>query len=178
MRLGYIIPFVLFLALAVALYVGLQLKPRDIPSALIDKPVPTFDLGPVKNYSPGLKTANLQEGEVSLVNIFASWCGPCRVEHPVFMALSKTGEVTLHGINYKDDPDNASNWLARYGNPYERTGADRNGRVGIDWGVYGVPETFVIDQSGRIRYKHVGVMTQDILDKNILPLVRQLKAGK
>jgi cytochrome c biogenesis protein CcmG/thiol:disulfide interchange protein DsbE len=94
------------------------------------------------------------------------------------MALSKTGEVTLHGINYKDDPDNASNWLARYGNPYERTGADRNGRVGIDWGVYGVPETFVIDQSGRIRYKHVGVMTQDILDKNILPLVRQLKAGK
>ena len=155
MRLGYIIPFVLFLALAVALYVGLQLKPRDIPSALIDKPVPVFDLGPVKNYSPGLSTANLQDGKVSLVNIFASWCGPCRVEHPVFMA-----------------------WLARHGNPYDRTGADRNGRVGIDWGVYGVPETFVIDQSGRIRYKHVGVMTQDILDKNILPLVRQLKAGK
>ena len=178
MRLGYIIPFVLFFALAVALYVGLGLKPRDIPSALIDKPVPEFNLPPVKDHDLGLKTADLQSGEVTLVNVFASWCGPCRVEHPVFMALAKTGEVTLHGINYKDDPDNASNWLARYGNPYKRAGADRNGRVGIDWGVYGVPETFVVDQGGRIRHKHVGVLSQDDLDNKILPLVRKLKTKK
>lgn len=178
MRIGYVIPLVLFFALAVALYVGLSLKPRDIPSALIDKPVPEFDLPPVKTYKPGLKTADLKNGEVSLVNVFASWCGPCRVEHPVFMELAKKGEVTIHGINYKDDPDNASNWLARYGNPYNRTGADRKGRVGIDWGVYGVPETFVVDQTGRIRYKHVGVMTQDDIDNKVMPLVRDLKAGK
>jgi len=178
MRLGYIIPFVLFFALAVALYVGLGLKPRDIPSALIDKPVPEFNLAPVKDHKLGLKSADLKAGEVSIVNIFASWCGPCRVEHPVFMALAKTGEVALHGINYKDDPDNASNWLARYGNPYDRTGADRNGRVGIDWGVYGVPETFVIDQEGRIRYKHVGIVSQDDMKNKILPLVRELKEKK
>jgi len=178
MRLGYAIPVVVFFALAVALYVGLGLKPRDIPSALIDKPVPTFDLAAVKGRDMGLKTADLNNGEVALVNVFASWCGPCRVEHPLWMDVQAAGKVPLHGINYKDDPDNAAKWLDRFGDPYTRTGADRNGRVGIDWGVYGVPETFVIDRQGRIRYKHVGVMTRDILDGRILPLVRQLQEQK
>ncbi len=178
MRLSYAVPLVIFAALAVALYVGLGLKPRDIPSALIDKPVPAFDLPAVKGRALGLKTADLNNGEVALVNIFASWCGPCRVEHPLWMDIQAVGEVPLHGINYKDDPDNAEKWLDRFGDPYTRTGADRNGRVGIDWGVYGVPETFVVDRQGRIRYKHVGVMRREVLDQQILPLVRKLQAQK
>jgi len=175
MRLGFAVPLILFGALAVALYVGLGLKPRDIPSALIDKPVPVFDLPAVKGRTLGLKTADLNNGEVSLVNIFASWCGPCRIEHPLWMDIQAAGDVQLYGINYKDDADNAADWLDRFGDPYARTGADRNGRVGIDWGVYGVPETFVIDKQGRIRYKHVGVMTREALDQRILPLVRELQ---
>ena len=176
MRIAYVIPLVVFALLAAAMYVGLSLNPKNIPSALIDKPVPEFDLAPVKGRKLGLKTADLGQGKVSLVNIFASWCGPCRIEHPLWMDLAEKGEVSLHGINYKDDPYNAQQWLDRYGDPYERTGADIKGWVGIDWGVYGVPETFVIDGQGRIRYKHVGVMRREVLDDIILPLVQRLKS--
>ncbi len=175
MRLGYLFPLVVFGILSVVLYVGLSLEPKKIPSALIDKPVPEFDLDAVKGRTLGLKTADLENGEVALVNVFASWCGPCRVEHPLWMDVAEDKQVPLHGINYKDDPDNASKWLDRYGDPYERTGADRKGKAGIEWGVYGVPETFVIDAKGRIRYKHVGVMTRDVLNQSILPLVEQLQ---
>ncbi len=171
-RLYFILPLVLFVALAIVLYVVLvDPEKKDIPSALIDKPVPTFDLPPIEGYDAGLATANLMIGQPVLVNIFASWCGPCRIEHPLLMDLATQNTVPIFGINYKDDPDDASGWLKRYGDPYTRIGADRDGRVGIDWGVYGVPETFVVDGAGRIIYKHIGVLTRRDLEETILPLI-------
>lgn len=176
MRISHILPLALFAAVAVALGVGLTLNPRLIPSALIDKPVPEFALPPVGDRGEGFVTADLQTGEVAIVNVFASWCGPCRIEHPLLMEVAQNGDVPVHGINYKDQPKNATNWLKRYGNPYEKIGADRDGRVSIDWGVYGVPETFVVDRQGRIAYKHVGPMMAEDMHQRILPLVRELQA--
>ncbi len=175
-RLRYILPAILFVALAAAL--GVQLltgEPGKVPSALIDKPAPDFDLPPVRGFEPGFKTADLEGGEIALVNVFASWCGPCRIEHPLLMALATAGAVPIYGINYKDAPSDAERWLGRFGNPYTRTGADVDGRTGIDWGVYGVPETFVVDGAGRIRYKHIGVLTRQDLDETILPLIEALR---
>ena len=136
--------------------------------------MPVFDLPPVKGRELGLSGAALK-GEVSLVNVFASWCTACREEHPLLMELKKNGLLPIHGLNYKDKPEDASKWLNELGDPYTRTGADINGRVGIDWGVYGVPETFVIDRDGRIAYKHIGPLTQDVLRKKILPLISELR---
>jgi len=150
-------------------------EPKKIPSALIDKPAPEFELPPVQGYDVGLSTADLRSGNVLLVNIFASWCGPCLVEHPVLTRLAETTDIPIYAINYKDAPDNAARWLKRNGDPYTRIGADLSGRVGIDWGVYGVPETFVIDGEGRIRYKHIGVLTEDDVQGTILPLVERLR---
>jgi cytochrome c biogenesis protein CcmG/thiol:disulfide interchange protein DsbE len=175
-RLSFIIPLAVFAVLVLALGVGLTLNPRVIPSALIDKPVPEFELPPVLGHERGFATTDLKKGKAAVVNIFASWCGPCRIEHPLWMELAKGGQVPLHGINYKDKPENARDWLARYGDPYTLIGADRDGRVSIDWGVYGVPETFVVDGQGRIAFKHVGVMTRQILDQTIMPLIRELDA--
>ena len=118
--------------------------------------------------------ADLQ-GQVSLVNVFASWCVPCRAEHPLFMELSRTGEVPIYGINYKDPPDQAEAWLAELGDPYTRIGADLDGRVGIDWGVYGIPETYVIAADGTIAYRHVGPVTRSDIGETIMPLVRDLQ---
>lgn len=177
LRLRFIVPAVLFLVLAVIL--GWQLltgEPDKIPSALIDKPIPEFDLPPVKGYDDGLSDEDIKEtGGVSLVNVFASWCGPCRVEHPMLMALARGEVVPVYGINYKDAPEDAERWLEENGDPYARVGADIDGRVGIDWGVYGVPETFVVDDAGRIVYKHIGVLTKADLDEKILPLVESLQ---
>jgi cytochrome c biogenesis protein CcmG/thiol:disulfide interchange protein DsbE len=175
LRLRFILPVVLFVVLAVVLLAQLLTGSQDIPSALIDKPIPEFDLPPVENTELGLASADLREGQISLVNVFASWCGPCRVEHPLLMELAAKGTLPIHGINYKDAPEDASRWLARYGNPYARAGADIDGRVGIEWGVYGVPETFVIDETGRIVYKHIGVLTQSDLDEKILPLIESIR---
>ena len=177
-RLRYLLPVFLFVAVAAAL--GVQLftgEPGNVPSALIDKPVPEFALPPVQGFEQagGFATADLGNGEIALVNIFASWCGPCRVEHPLFMALAEAGTVPLYGINYKDTPDDAERWLGRLGNPYTLMGADLDGRTGIDWGVYGVPETFVVDGAGRIRHRHVGVLSQHDLDETILPLIEDLR---
>ena len=177
-RLRYLVPVFLFVALAAAL--GVQLltgDPGKVPSALIDKPVPEFALPPVQGFEEagGFATADLGNGEIALVNIFASWCGPCRVEHPLLMALAEAGTVPLYGINYKDTPDDAERWLGRLGNPYTLMGADRDGRTGIDWGVYGVPETFVVDGAGRIRHRHVGVLSRHDLDETILPLIEDLR---
>ena len=177
-RLRYLVPVFLFVALAAAL--GVQLltgDPGEVPSALIDKPVPEFALPPVQGFEEagGFATADLGNGEIALVNIFASWCGPCRVEHPLFMALAEAGTVPLYGINYKDTPDDAERWLGRLGNPYTLMGADLDGRTGIDWGVYGVPETFVVDGAGRIRHRHVGVLSRHDLDETILPLIEDLR---
>lgn len=174
-RLLVILPLALFAAIAVAFALGLNRKPDVLPSALIGKPVPVFSLPPVQGRVAGLSNRDLM-GEVSIVNFFASWCVPCWAEAPLFMQLAATGVVPIHGINYKDRPQDAAAWLDKVGDPYTRTGADLDGRVGIDWGVYGLPETFVIDRDGKIVHKHIGVITERDLDDTILPLVRRLQA--
>ena len=166
-------PVVVFAGLAVALAWGLTRDPKVLPSALIDKPVPEFNLPPVKGRTSGLASADLS-GEVSIVNVFASWCLPCKAEHPIWMDLKARNVVPIHGLNYKDTPDDASAWLNRLGDPYKRTGADLDGRVALDWGVYGVPETFIVSADGRIAYKHVGPVTQEIVDGTLMPIVDRL----
>ncbi len=173
-RLRYLFPIAAFVALVMAFAWALNRDPRTIPSALIDKPVPQFSLPPVQGRALGLSDLDLV-GEVSLVNVFASWCVACREEHPLFMRLKAAGTVPIHGLDYKDPPDAAAKWLDTLGDPYTRTGADRNGRVAIDWGVYGVPETFVIAKDGRIAHKHIGPITPQALDDTILPLIRRLR---
>ena len=160
-----------------ALAVGLTLNPREVPSPLIGKPVPAFDLPPVKGRTLGLSSADLGKGEVALVNVFASWCVACREEHPVLMDLKERGLVPIHGLNYKDQPDDAARWLAEWGDPYTRTGADVDGRVGIDWGVYGVPETFVIGPDGRIAYKYIGPITPEFVSEQLMPMIADVMKG-
>jgi cytochrome c biogenesis protein CcmG, thiol:disulfide interchange protein DsbE len=163
-------------ALVLGLFLlGLQREDaQTLPSALIDRPVPDFQLAGLRDGAPGLSTADLNAPGVKLVNIWASWCGPCRAEHPQLMALAEGG-VPLHGINYKDEPAAATGFLDELGDPYTLIGADDTGRTGIDFGVYGVPETFVIDAEGTVVYRHVGpVMARDI-EKYISPAIE--KAG-
>lgn len=173
-RLVFLLPVLVFLGLAVLLGAGLFLDPREVPSPLIGKPVPEFSLPPVRGRTLGLSSADLKS-EVSLVNVFASWCVACREEHPLLMQLQQQGLVPIHGLNYKDAPKDAAEWLDALGDPYTRTGADINGRVGIDWGVYGVPETFVIGRNGQIAYKHIGPMTPRDWDEKIAPLIERLR---
>jgi cytochrome c biogenesis protein CcmG/thiol:disulfide interchange protein DsbE len=172
----FVLPVVLFGSLVVALAWGLGRNPDEIPSVLVGRPVPVFALPPIQGRRLGLSNAHLP-GEVSLVNVFASWCTPCRAEHPLFMQLARSGVVPIHGLNYKDRPADAARWLDSLGDPYTRTGADIDGRVAIDWGVYGVPETFVIGADGRIAYKHIGLVTQAVLTETILPLVERLRGS-
>ena len=173
-KLVFIVPILLFGVIAVFFAVGLTLDPRKLPSMLIGKTVPDFDLPPVAGRKLGLSDEDLK-GEVSLVNVWASWCTECRAEHPLLMDLAKRGGVPIHGLNYKDKPVDAQNWLDNLGDPYTRTGADRDGRVAIDWGVYGVPETFVVDSEGKIVYKHIGAISVAILNEKILPVISELK---
>ncbi|MSO64753.1 MAG: DsbE family thiol:disulfide interchange protein [Alphaproteobacteria bacterium] len=172
MRWRFVIPLSAFAVIAAALVIGLTLRPHDIPSALIGHPVPEFDLPAVQGRSLGLSSADLRRGEPVLVNVFASWCIPCREEHPLLMELTRGGRVMVYGINQRDDPANAERWLATFGDPYRRTGADLSGRVSIDWGVYGVPETFVVDGSGCIQFKLISVLTRDIFEREIVPRLR------
>jgi cytochrome c biogenesis protein CcmG/thiol:disulfide interchange protein DsbE len=169
----YLIPVVVFGLMAAGFYFGLGIDNNVLPSALINEEAPTFDLPPLPGRDKGFSSADLQ-GHVSLVNTFASWCGPCRMEHPVLNALAATKRVPIYGINYKDTGDAATGWIKSLGDPYTRIGMD-SGRVGIDWGVYGVPETFVIDKTGHIRYKHVGPLSEGDLDHTIMPLVAKLQ---
>jgi cytochrome c biogenesis protein CcmG/thiol:disulfide interchange protein DsbE len=171
-----LIPLLLFAGVVVLLGVGLTRDPREVPSPLIGKPVPKFALPAVKGRSLGLSSKDLK-GEVSLVNVFASWCVACRDEHPVLMNLQREGFVPIHGLNYKDRPEDAARWLDTLGDLYARTGADLEGRVAIDWGVYGVPETFVIDRDGRIAYKQIGPVTPEILEQKLRPLIAGLRSG-
>lgn len=173
-HLIYAMPLVAFAGVAAAFAWGLTRNPQELPSALIGKPVPVFSLPPVQGRTLGLSSADLK-GQVSLVNVFASWCVACRAEHPLFMQLAAGKVVPINGLNYKDAPQDAADWLDRLGDPYSRTGTDRDGRVAIDWGVTGVPETFVIDASGRVAYKQVGPVTQQGLDETILPLITRLR---
>ena len=170
-----LLPLIAFLALGALLAVGLTLNPRELPSALIDRPVPQFQLAPVQGRTLGLGNADLR-GEVSVVNVFASWCAECRTEHPLLMQLAAQRLVPLHGLNYKDRGEDAARWLGELGDPYTRTGADLDGRAGIEWGVYGVPETFVVDKRGVIRDKIIGPLTPKIAEERLLPLVRRLQA--
>jgi cytochrome c biogenesis protein CcmG/thiol:disulfide interchange protein DsbE len=173
-RLLYLIPALVFVVVGIGLAVGLTRDPSTLPSALIDKPVPTFRLPTIaEREGDGLSSDDLQ-GHVSLVNVFASWCAPCRVEHPLLLRLAEEG-VTIYGLNYKDPADKAAAWLAELGDPYTRIGADEDGRVGIEWGVYGVPETFVIDANGRIRHKHVGPIQARDVEETLLPLIEELR---
>jgi cytochrome c biogenesis protein CcmG/thiol:disulfide interchange protein DsbE len=172
-----LVPFVLAVIVGGFLLIGLELNPREIPSVLIGKPVPEFDLPPIDGRPPGLSKADLK-GEVSLVNVFASWCVACRAEHPLLMDLKAQQIVPVHGLDYKDTPADARAWLARHGDPYERVGSDQSGRVGIEWGVYGVPETFLIDASGAIVCKHIGPITPSDWKDKLLPAVQALRAGQ
>lgn len=174
-KILFLLPLIVFAGIIVALAWGLTRDPSVLPSTLIDKPVPEFELTPVLGRDLGLSNENLV-GEVSIVNVFASWCIPCRAEHPLLMEVAARKIVTLHGINYKDQPEEAAAWLDELGDPYTRTGADLNGRVGIAWGVYGVPETFIISKEGRVVYKHVGPITPDAMNNILLPIVRRLNA--
>lgn len=173
-RFIHMLPAGMFAVIAAGFAYSLGRDPSKIPSALIGKPVPGFTLPPVEGRTLGLSSADLT-GEVSLVNVFASWCVACRLEHPLFMALKRGAIVPIHGINYKDRPEDAAAWLDDLGDPYTRTGADRDGRVAIDWGVYGVPETFVVGPDGVIAYKHIGALTETTLQQTILPLIERLR---
>ena len=174
-RLVYLVPLAVFLVMAVYFAVGLTKDPRVIPSALIDKPVPEFALPPIEGgKGQGFSSADLKGG-VTVVNVFASWCIPCRAEHPLITELAEMKIARVYGLNYKDNPADALRWLKALGDSYYATGADRDGRVGIDWGVYGVPETFIVDGQGNIRHKHVGPLTPDILKNRIVPIIKELK---
>jgi cytochrome c biogenesis protein CcmG/thiol:disulfide interchange protein DsbE len=173
-RLLYVVPVIGFVGLSLILAWGLGRDPTTLPSTLIGKPVPKFRLPPVQGRALGLSSADLV-GDVSLVNVFASWCAACRAEHSLLMRLAADKAVPIHGLNYKDAPADAARWLDTLGDPYTRTGADRDGRVAIDWGVYGVPETFVVGADGRIAYKHAGPLTDQEVNETILPLVARLR---
>lgn len=170
-----VLPVAVFLALAGAFLWGLFNNDDKLPSTMIGRAVPEFDLPPLEGRDNGLSSEDLR-GEVSIVNVWASWCAPCRVEMPLLVELAETGTVPIHGINYKDDPAAAKRFLAELGDPYTRLGEDRSGRTSIDWGVYGLPETFVIDAEGRIAHKHVGAFDRRMLEEEILPVVRRLQA--
>ena len=174
LRLRYLVPIIVFAVLVLTLSWALKRDPQTIPSALIGGPVPEFALPPVKGRTLGLSTADLT-GEVSLVNVFASWCVECRAEHSLLLQVKAGALVPIHGLNYKDSPDDAARWLNTFGDPYTRTGADLNGRVGIDWGVYGLPETFVIAMDGRIAHKQIGPISPESWEGTMLPLIRRLQ---
>ena len=179
-RLSFILPLAGLVLLAGVFFAYLRMIEsgdkvvNDLPSALIGKPAPAFALPPLPGRSDkGLATADFM-GKVSVVNVFASWCIPCKAEHPVVERLARLNVAAVYGINYKDKPDAAKKWLAELGDPYAAIGADESGRVGIDWGVYGVPETFIVGPDGIIRHKHVGPLTPKVLDEEILPAIRKL----
>jgi len=176
-RLIFLAPLVAFGVLAGYFIWGLNpdRHPHDLPSAMIDRPVPEFSLPTIEGMAGlGLSADDLRTGEVTLVNFFASWCVPCRLEHRYLLELAKDDKVRLYGVNYKNEPAEARAWLTGLGNPYGRIGADSTGRVGIDWGVYGVPETYIIDRTGRIRYRQLGPIDQKALDETIRPMIRKL----
>jgi cytochrome c biogenesis protein CcmG/thiol:disulfide interchange protein DsbE len=168
----YLLPLGIFLVLAAFLAVGLRLDPREVPSPLVGKPAPAFSLPQLKDPAQAFGTEQMK-GQVWVLNVFASWCVPCLAEHPYVTELARAG-VPVVALNYKDKPEDATAWLAKHGDPYRFVAADRDGRVGIDYGVYGVPETFVIDRQGVIRFKQIGPITPEVLRDTLLPLVKKL----
>jgi cytochrome c biogenesis protein CcmG/thiol:disulfide interchange protein DsbE len=170
----YLLPLLVFVLLAGFLAVGLKRDPREVPSPLIDKAAPAFSLPQLDAPDQRVAAKDLL-GQVWLLNVWASWCVACRQEHPLLVELSKTGQVKLYGLNYKDQREDALGWLQKLGNPYVKSMSDTEGLVGIDYGVYGVPETFVIDKQGVIRYKQIGPVTPEALRDTLLPLVAKLE---
>ncbi len=170
----YLLPLLVFVVMAAFLAIGLKLDPREVPSPLIGKPAPDFDLPQLAAQDQRLAAKDLR-GQVWLLNVRASWCVACRQEHPLLVELSKSGQVKLYGLNYKDKREDALRWLANFGDPYLKSISDTDGLVGIDYGVYGVPETFVIDKQGVIRHKQIGPVTAESLRDTLLPLVAKLE---
>jgi len=169
----YLIPLILFGVLVAFLAIGLGRDPHEVPSPLINKAAPSFKLAQLKDPSKSF-TAEEMRGRVWLLNVWASWCISCRDEHPLLIEYARTGAVPIYGLNYKDRPEDALGWLQELGDPYVLSVSDLDGRVGIDYGVYGAPETYLIDQRGVIRFKQIGAVTPDVWTKNILPLVQEL----
>ena len=173
MKQRFLIPLGAFFVLVIFLAIGLTRDPRDLPSPLKDKPAPAFTLPQLAAADRSFSPADMK-GKVWLLNVWASWCVSCRQEHPLLVSFSKEGKLPVVGLNYKDQLPDAKNWLAKFGDPYVLSAVDADGRVGIDYGVYGVPETYVIDKAGMIRMKHTGPITPESLQKQILPLVAEL----
>ncbi len=169
----FALPLAIFVLMVGLLGYGLRLDPKKVPSPLIDKDAPAFELVMLDDPSRQLKNADLL-GQVWVLNVWASWCVSCRAEHEVITDLARRNLVTVVGLNYKDQSDDARRWLQQFGNPYATSLVDLDGRVGLDWGVYGVPETFVIDAAGKIRYKHIGPVTHESLENKIMPVLREL----
>lgn len=167
------VPLIGFLALVGLLVVGLRLDPREIPSPLIDRPAPEFSL-PRLNAADRVFTKRDRLGEVWLLNVWASWCVACRTEHPLLLELAHSGQP-IYGLDYKDRISDAHAWLEERGDPYREIAVDREGRVGIDFGVYGVPETFLIDRAGVIRFKQIGPLTPQVIQDTLLPLIHELE---
>jgi cytochrome c biogenesis protein CcmG, thiol:disulfide interchange protein DsbE len=173
--LRYIIPLALFIVLVGFLGAGLKLDPREVPSPLIGKPAPDFALTRLDDPAKTIRRADML-GKVWILNVWASWCVACRQEHPLLVEFSKKKSVPLYGLNYKDTRPDGQGWLGQFGNPYDVSLFDQDGRVGIDFGVYGVPETFVIDRRGVIRYKQIGPLTPEVLQTKVQPLLKELES--
>jgi cytochrome c biogenesis protein CcmG/thiol:disulfide interchange protein DsbE len=173
--LRYLVPLAIFIVLVAFLYRGLSIDPKRVPSPLIGKAMPEFSLPRLQDPTATLSNTDLM-GKVSILNVWATWCVSCRAEHEVLLLLAKTGKVDIYGLNYKDERDPAKQWLAKLGNPYVANAFDADGRVGIDWGVYGAPETFIMDRHGIIRHKHIGPLSVDAVNNEILPLVAELQS--
>lgn len=176
-RILYILPVAVFGVMALFFLKGLTLNPREIPSVLIDHPVPEMSLAPLpgRGETSGLATKDLK-GRVSLVNIYGSWCISCVQEHPFLLEIKRKGDVPIHAVDWRDDPELGAQWLKKHGDPYERVGIDPPpGRAAVDFGVTGAPESFIVDKAGVIRYKHIGPITPEIWAQTLLPIIRQLE---
>jgi len=174
--LRFLIPLGLFMVLIVFLAIGLTRDPHEVPSPLINKPAPTFRLPQLKDPSKTFSAEDMR-GKVWILNVWASWCVSCRDEHPLLIEYAKSGAVPIYGLNYKDQRDNALGWLSELGDPYVLSASDEDGRVAIDYGVYGAPETYLIDQTGTIRFKQIGAVTPNVWANKILPLAQELNRG-
>lgn len=170
----FILPFVVFMILAAFMYVGLGLNPREVPSPLVGKPAPAFTLPQLRDPKKQFSSQDMK-GKVWMLNVWASWCVSCKEEHPLLVTLAEQKILPIYGLDYKDKREDAELWLKKGGDPYTLSVMDSEGRIGIDYGVYGVPETYVIDKKGIIRYKQIGPITSQSLSETILPLVAQLE---
>jgi len=175
--LRYLVPLLLFVLLVGLLYRGLSLDPKLVPSPLIGKPMPGFTLTRLDDPGKTISDADLK-GKVSMLNVWATWCTSCRAEHQTLVEFARTGKLAIFGLNYKDNRADAQRWLMQLGNPYIANAFDPDGRTGIDWGVYGAPETFIMDKHGIIRHKHIGPLTDQVIANEILPLIAKLEASE